>query len=124
MGTPVLHAFLGHVRDKVESWTFQLQFELQVLDVTVVSKAFEGCLCHLYGEWLLSGTCPLAALRYLQLGEWIKTVSGRHLIQVLLRWKERGISAEQVIQTGHQMMKQQVVMTVLNLCNMTFYLWL
>jgi hypothetical protein len=45
---------------------------LQGLDVTV-NKAFKDCLFQLYGEWLLSGTCPLTPVRYLSLEEWIKT---------------------------------------------------
>jgi hypothetical protein len=32
--------------------------QLQILDV-VVNKPFRDPLCHLYGEWLLSGNCQL-----------------------------------------------------------------
>jgi hypothetical protein len=46
---------------------------LQVHDV-IVNKPFKDCLFHPCGEWLLSGTCPLTPVRYLTLGEWIRTV--------------------------------------------------
>jgi hypothetical protein len=66
----VLYAFKGHLTEKVKSVASNLlntdpviipgsmTSQLQVLDV-VVNKPFKDRLCCLYGEWLLSGTCPL-----------------------------------------------------------------
>jgi hypothetical protein len=44
----------------------------------VVNKPFNDLLCHLYGEWLLSGNCPLTPAGNIKrpsealLGQWIK----------------------------------------------------
>jgi hypothetical protein len=52
--------------------------QLQVLDV-VVKKPFKDRLRRLYGEWLLSGNCPLIPAGNIRrpseelLGQWIKT---------------------------------------------------
>jgi hypothetical protein len=52
--------------------------QLQVLDVAV-KKPFKDQLCHLYGEWLLSGNCPPTPAGNIRrpsealLGQWIKT---------------------------------------------------
>jgi hypothetical protein len=45
----------------------------------VVNKPFKDQLRHLYGEWLLSGNCPLTSAGNIRrpsealLGQWIKT---------------------------------------------------
>jgi hypothetical protein len=44
----------------------------------VVNKPLKNQLCHLYGEWLLSGNCPLTPAGSIRssealLGQWIKT---------------------------------------------------
>ena len=61
----VSDAFKGHLgREKVKTYILHtdllvilesMAFHVEVLDM-VVSKAFKGRLCYMYGEWLLSGT--------------------------------------------------------------------
>jgi hypothetical protein len=69
-GMLVLGAFKGHLTEKVKTIASNLlntnlviilggmTSQLQVLDV-VVNKPFKDRLRRLYGEWLLSGNCPL-----------------------------------------------------------------
>jgi hypothetical protein len=89
-GMLVLDAFKGHLTEKVKTVASNLlnmelvitpggmTSQLQVLDV-VVNKPFEDRLRHLYGEWLLSGNCPLTPAGNIRrssealLGQWIKT---------------------------------------------------
>jgi hypothetical protein len=69
-GILVLDAFKGHLTEKVKTVSSNLlntalviipgdmTSQLQVLYV-VVNKQFQDRLRHLYGEWLLSGNCPV-----------------------------------------------------------------
>jgi hypothetical protein len=69
-GMLVLDGFKGHLTEKVKTVASNLlnmdlviipggmTSQLQVLDV-IVNKPFKDRLCCLYGEWLLSGNCPL-----------------------------------------------------------------
>jgi hypothetical protein len=86
----VLDAFKGHLTEKVKTVASNLLNTdpviipggmtslLQVLDV-VVNKPFKNRLCCLYGEWLISGNCPLTPAGNIRrpsealLGQWIKT---------------------------------------------------
>jgi hypothetical protein len=89
-GMLVLDAFKGHLTEKVKTVASNLlntdlviipegmTSQLQVLDV-VINKPFKDRLRCLYGEWLLTGNCPLTPagnIRRLSealLGQWIKT---------------------------------------------------
>jgi hypothetical protein len=89
-GMLVLDAFEGHLTEKVKTVASYLlntdlviipggiTSVLQVLDV-VVNKPFKDQLRRLYGEWMLSGNCPLTPAGNIRrpsealLGQWIKT---------------------------------------------------
>jgi hypothetical protein len=89
-GVLVFDAFKGHLTEKVKTVASNIlnmdlviipggmTSQLQVLDV-VFNKPFKDRLRCLYGEWLLSGNCPLTPVRNIRrpsealLGQWIKT---------------------------------------------------
>jgi hypothetical protein len=89
-GMLVSDAFKGHLTEKVKTVASSLlnidlliipggmTSQLQVLDL-VANKPFKDRLCCLYGEWLLSGNCPLTPAGNIRrpsealLGQWIKT---------------------------------------------------
>jgi hypothetical protein len=89
-GMLVLDAFKGHLIEKVKTVACNLlnmdlviipggmTSQLQILDV-VVNKPFRDRLRCLYGEWLLSGNCPLTPAGNIRrpsealLEQWMKT---------------------------------------------------
>jgi hypothetical protein len=102
-GMRFLDAFKGHLTEKVKTVASNLlntdlvitaggmTSQLQVLDV-IVNKPFRDRLHCLYGEWLLSGNCPLTPAENIRrpsealLGQWIKTAWDDISPESIVKW--------------------------------------
>jgi hypothetical protein len=102
-GMLVLDSFKGHLTEKVKTVASNpldtdlvimpggMTSQLQVLDA-VVNKPLKDRLRHLYGEWLLSGNCPLTPAGNIRrpsealFGQWIKTVWDDISPESIIKW--------------------------------------
>jgi hypothetical protein len=122
-----LDAFKGHLTEKVKTVASYLLntdlviipggmiSQLQVLDV-VVNKPFKDRLCCLYGEWLLSGNCPLTPAGNMRrpsealLGQWTETawddISPESIVKGLKSAVCQTIRMEQKMSCGRKIMKK------------------